>query len=384
MEVNWEFAYASTYRIQTSIDGTTFTTAATETTGFPGLRVTTFPARSARYIRVVGDVRATAYGISFWDVRAFGPAAPPPPDTDPPETTISSGPTGSSTSTSASFAFASDETGSTFECRLDGGAWAACSSPKAYSSLVTGPHTFEVRATDSAGNVDASPATRSWTIDAPAASGDLALNRPASASSTDPSAGAPGAANDGDSATRWSSAFADNQWWQVDLGAVKSIDRVEVNWEAAYASAYRIQTSTDGTTFTTAASVTRSGAGLEVTSFAERTARYVRLVADARGTPYGISFWDFRRARDRDRAAGHRSARHGDQLRSERHHQRDVGELRVHRDGGRFDLRVPHRRGRVRSLQLAEGLQLARRDLPYVRRAGNRPGRERRPHSRHP
>jgi hypothetical protein len=85
-------------------------------------------------------------------------------DTTPPDTTISAGPTGSSTSTSASFSFSSSETGSTFTCRLDGGAWGACSSPKAYAGLSVGDHTFQVRATDGAGNPDATPASRTWTV----------------------------------------------------------------------------------------------------------------------------------------------------------------------------------------------------------------------------
>jgi glucose/arabinose dehydrogenase/PKD repeat protein len=294
VEVNWEAAYASAYRIQTSVDGTTFTTAASVTRGGPGLEATTFPARDARYVRVVADTRATPYGISFWDFRVFGPAAPPPADTDPPETTIGSGPSGTTGTADAAFEFAADEGGSSFECRLDGGAWTACGSPKSYSSLAPGPHAFDVRATDAAGNTDPTPASRSWTVEPPASGADLALNRPAAASSTYASTGAPGAANDGNPATRWSSSFADGQWWQVDLGSLRSVDRVEVNWEAAYASAYRIQTSVDGTTFTNAASVTRSSAGLAVTSFPAQGARYVRLAADARATVYGISFWDFR------------------------------------------------------------------------------------------
>jgi Big-like domain-containing protein/parallel beta helix pectate lyase-like protein len=87
-----------------------------------------------------------------------------PTDTTPPSTTISSGPSGSTTATSATFAFASSESGSTFECKLDAGAFAACTSPKGYTGLAVGAHTFSVRAKDAAGNVDASPATAAWTV----------------------------------------------------------------------------------------------------------------------------------------------------------------------------------------------------------------------------
>jgi hypothetical protein len=83
----------------------------------------------------------------------------------PPETTITSGPSGTVSSTSASFVFASSKPNSTFECRLDSGAWQVCPSPKDYTALAPGSHTFEVRASDAAGNVDPSPALCTWTIE---------------------------------------------------------------------------------------------------------------------------------------------------------------------------------------------------------------------------
>jgi hypothetical protein len=83
----------------------------------------------------------------------------------PPETTIGSGPTGTVSSDSAAFTFSSSKAGSTFQCSLDGTAFAACTSPKSYSSLNQGNHTFQVRAIDSAGSVDATPASRTWTVD---------------------------------------------------------------------------------------------------------------------------------------------------------------------------------------------------------------------------
>ena len=82
-------------------------------------------------------------------------------DATPPETSIDSGPAdgSSTTATSATYSFTS-EAGATFECSVDGGAFAACTSPKALTALAAGSHTFAVRATDSLGNVDATPATR--------------------------------------------------------------------------------------------------------------------------------------------------------------------------------------------------------------------------------
>lgn len=85
-------------------------------------------------------------------------------DTTPPDTTITSGPANPTASTSASFAFTSSESGSTFECRIDGGSWSACTSPKSYSSLATGSHTFDVRATDASSNTDPTPASQTWTV----------------------------------------------------------------------------------------------------------------------------------------------------------------------------------------------------------------------------
>jgi hypothetical protein len=89
----------------------------------------------------------------------------PLPDITPPETTIDSGPSGIVSSNSASFTFSSNEVNSAFECRLDGATFSSCTSPKSYSDLADGSHTIEVRATDAAGNTDATPASRTWTID---------------------------------------------------------------------------------------------------------------------------------------------------------------------------------------------------------------------------
>ncbi|MCE7986497.1 MAG: CSLREA domain-containing protein [Caldilinea sp. CFX5] len=100
----------------------------------------------------------------------------PPPDTTAPDTTIDSQPAQPSNSSSASFTFSGTDNVTpaaslTFECSLDGAAFAACTSPQNYSALTDGSHTFQVRAKDAAGNVDATPASYTWTINT--ASGNL-------------------------------------------------------------------------------------------------------------------------------------------------------------------------------------------------------------------
>jgi predicted Ser/Thr protein kinase len=85
-------------------------------------------------------------------------------DTTPPNTEITSGPEGDVADTSATFEFVSTEAGSSFECQLDGAGFEPCTSPTTYDDLALGPHTFDVMATDPAGNTDASPASRTWTV----------------------------------------------------------------------------------------------------------------------------------------------------------------------------------------------------------------------------
>lgn len=93
-------------------------------------------------------------------------------DTVVPETSITQKPEAQTQETSATFSFGSNETGGSFECKLDGGDFAPCTSPVTYSNLAAGSHTLQVRAKDAAGNVDASPESYSWTISSPTNPGD--------------------------------------------------------------------------------------------------------------------------------------------------------------------------------------------------------------------
>jgi hypothetical protein len=89
-------------------------------------------------------------------------------DTSTPDTTILDGPVGAASSTTATFTFISPDAGAgaTFECSLDGSLFLLCVSPATYNNLTMGEHTFQVRVRDAVNNVDPSPATRTWTVDA--------------------------------------------------------------------------------------------------------------------------------------------------------------------------------------------------------------------------
>jgi hypothetical protein len=126
-----------------------------------------------------------------WDVHVYRFAAPPPPppppvsppppttpppppptpnivplarDTTPPGTRIMTAPSRRTKIRRARLRFVSTEAGSVFQCKLDGGRWVQCRSPKAYRGLRNGVHVFRVRARDAAGNADPTPAVRSWRI----------------------------------------------------------------------------------------------------------------------------------------------------------------------------------------------------------------------------
>ena len=97
---------------------------------------------------------------------------------------------------------------------------------------------------------------------------------------------------DGNTTTRWSSAWSDPQWLEVDLGARHALRKVVLDWENAYATAFQIQISTNGRTWQTVYSTSTGTGGLE-TIPVRGTGRYVRMYGTHRATGYGYSLWEF-------------------------------------------------------------------------------------------
>jgi hypothetical protein len=121
---------------------------------------------------------------------------------------------------------------------------------------------------------------------------NLALNRPVTVSSTDDPSNAAGNAVDGNTGTRWSSAYTDNQSITVDLGSALQVGAVTLRWEAAYGRGYQIQTSTDNASYTTRFTTSAGDGGTDTVTFTQAQARYVRVLGTARGTSYGYSLWE--------------------------------------------------------------------------------------------
>ena len=115
------------------------------------------------------------------------------------------------------------------------------------------------------------------------------------ASSAESPALGPMNAADGDLATRWSSLFSDPQWITFDLGAPRTIERVVLHWETAYASDYQLQVSdgADGP-WRTAATRTNFAGGVDTFDALAARGRYLRVQANRRATIWGHSLWEVR------------------------------------------------------------------------------------------
>jgi hypothetical protein len=119
----------------------------------PSTTRTAKSARTKRSLTLLGVLILLVVAAAGYAVAA--PRGPTP--------TIASGPSGATSATSARFTF-NGARGDTFECALDGSAFAACTSPKSYSGLRDGPHTFSVRERTRAGQVG-DAVSRGWTVD---------------------------------------------------------------------------------------------------------------------------------------------------------------------------------------------------------------------------
>ncbi|WBQ03081.1 discoidin domain-containing protein [Kribbella sp. CA-293567] len=121
----------------------------------------------------------------------------------------------------------------------------------------------------------------------------LSQGKTATASSAENTVFTAASAVDGDAGTRWSSAHADPQWIQVDLGQTATVNQVQLNWETAAAKAFQIQVSADGTNWNSIYTTTTSTGGNQ-TLTVSGSGRYVRMLGTQRTTQWGYSLWEFK------------------------------------------------------------------------------------------
>lgn len=319
--IDWEGAYAKDYRIQTSMNGETWTDvykAEGRKGGVETLYITEHPAA---WVRVVCDKRGSDYGNSIKELEVYGsaffeiPDDNTPPVVDKLEATVGNG-------TVDVLASASDESGYVFY-RLEvftptgnlvdyATGFGVSGTPVGVSldGLFAGVE-YEVKftATDPFGNFI--EAKKDFIGMRDITGENLALNKPASESSYENLTLQGSKAVDGDYSTRWSSKFTDPEWLLVDLLNVYSLREIRVWWDnVAYSTSYYMEYSEDGDHWFNlyarngwdAAEAPAQGAGRYDSYLVPSTvyARYLRLTGTERSTQYGHSINEFEVYGDND------------------------------------------------------------------------------------
>ena len=286
--LRWERAYGTRYQILTSTDGVNFVPVFTQTNGAGGTENLTFNTVSARYVRVNGQARSSIYGYSLWEFEVYGPVLPTIV-TQPVAQTVVAGAQAQFTVVaggSAPFSYQWLLNGT----RITGATAATYTTPSLYAADSGGQ--YSVVATNAGGSVTSGSAGVTVTNPAPGVT-NLALYTSATSSGDENAMLGPLNAVDGSLSTRWSSAFSDTAWFQVDLGSSTLVNKVILYWEAAYGKSYLLEASNDMQTWTTVYTQTAGMGGVETLSFPAVNARFLRLQGVSRATNYGYSLFEF-------------------------------------------------------------------------------------------
>jgi beta-glucosidase len=350
--LQWETASAKAYQIQVSADGATWTSIYSTTTG-PGGTETLNVSGTGRYIRMYGTARNTGYGYSLWEFQVYGTAGSSGGGSTcgTQNAALNQPATASSTENAGTPAAAAVDgnTGTRWSSAASDPQWLAVDlgSAVAVCQVVLNWETayataFQIQTSTDDANWTSIYSTTTGTggVQTLTISGtgryirmygttratgygyslwefqvftggsgsgggtgggngtcgttNAALGHPATGSSTQDGNPAYDAfyATDGSTLTRWSSAIADPQWLDVDLGGSLPVCQVVIQWENAYASGFQIQVSPDNQNWTSIYSTT-TGTGGTQTLNVTGTGRYIRMYATARGTGYGDSIWEF-------------------------------------------------------------------------------------------
>ncbi|MBB6143569.1 hypothetical protein HNQ77_001518 [Silvibacterium bohemicum] len=290
--LRWERAHGLVYQIQTSTDAVNWTTAFLQTNGAGGAENLVFSTTNARYVRMYGTERSSQYGYSVFEFEIYGPVLPTIV-TQPVSQTVVDG-------AQAQFSVVANGNGPlSYQWMLNGTALQGATNTSytiPATSLSDSGSIFNVMVTNASGSTKSAAASLTVTdptSTTPGVAVNLALGKTATSSGNESSALGPENAVDGNLTTRWSSAFTDNQWIQIDLGSPMTINQAVLRWQTAYGLVYQIQVSSDEQTWTTVYTQNNGKGGQETLDFPSVTARYIRMIGTKRATVYGYSLWEF-------------------------------------------------------------------------------------------
>lgn len=280
------------YKIETALSEASYSTVVDRTNNTTmGDSSDTFTATNARFVRVT-VTGATAGFASAYEIRVYPPGVGSPP---------------SITSALAATATVNAPFSYTITATNSPTSYNATSLPSWLTrsgAVLSGTPTSSTGSPFSipiaASNADGSDTKNLiLTVNSTPPTGNLAIGKTATASSTNGTMTAPKAI-DGISNTRWQATVSDTEWIQVDLGQNYLLGKVVLKWEAAYGKDYRIQTSTNGTSWSDAAVLTNqpntSTPIVHTISIGGTTgvdARFVRMQGVKLGTGYGYSLYEF-------------------------------------------------------------------------------------------
>lgn len=292
IKLNWEGAYGKGYLIETSLDGSNWTTVFSTSHGDGGVDDIYVTPNEARYVRLTGVERGTPYGYSLYEFAIY-PYDATYMQEDLTAPVLQADSTDTFVKQPITISFADDEhyrnsilsvtvnsqlltRGTDYEIKPGG------ILLKGHLFPASGEYVITVDA------LHYEEATMLQSIDRIPPDKNLAIGINASASSGDASA-----AFDNNPGTRWISDASDPQSITADLGESFELGRIMLYWEGAYGKSYIIEGSLDGLEWAPLFSTTQGDGGVDEILFNATEARYVRLVGSERGTQYSYSLWSF-------------------------------------------------------------------------------------------
>jgi hypothetical protein len=298
VKLYWEAAYSSEYAIATSLDGNKWFTIYQTTDGKGGNETITLPNVPASQIKLLCQKRATNYGNSLYEIEVYGTerftatndGIMPQIDTieyDTANGSIEGTATFSKTgATGVLFATATlynpdnvmvgscDAVGHALDFAFDG--------------LKTSTYKLVITAEDSFGNIatESRDILVTYSVDGV----NLALGKPATATTIENNNLNADKAVDGDYSTRWGSQFYDEQSLTVDLLETYMVTNVRIYWNSpAYATSYSVELSLDDANYSEVYSTDEWTGGNDDITIESTPARYVKVVGHTRATQYGTS-----------------------------------------------------------------------------------------------